>query len=199
MCVDEKELSAYIDGELSRGKEDEVRLHIAECESCRERAETLRGLSGLIATSDGDLRTEQRREESWDRISVSLRRRTEPPLRSRRLHVPIPIAAAAAFLLVLAGGLSAVLSEKILDPRPQNLESIPVVEREAGEEMTAFREEQRDPSREEMEELIRFLSESGASVEVKIQLPQSSNFTVYGEPQLMRAADFPRIKETTSQ
>jgi len=47
----------------------------------------------------------------------------------------------------------------------------------------------------ELEQLLQFLSEQGAAVEVKIQLPSSSKIQVSGEPQLLRATDFKRSGE----
>ena len=44
----------------------------------------------------------------------------------------------------------------------------------------------------ELEQLVRFLSDQGAAIEVKIQLPSSSKIQVTGEPQLLRAADYRR-------
>ncbi len=197
MCVDDKELSAYIDGELSPQAQEAIAAHIEQCSTCSERFESMHGVSRLMRDSSEVADSEDRLARSWNRIDVSVRRRSGPSIWSRHLKLSAPAAAAAAFVLVLLGGLSAFFFGAIYSPDTGQPNGIPVVERSEEREEVSFRKEKREPTRKEMEELIRFLSERGASIELKIELPQPSNFTVYGEPQLIRAADFTDFKENT--
>jgi hypothetical protein len=158
----------------------------------------MHGVSRIVRDSSAAVDSEERLTRSWNRISVSVRRKPGPPIWSRRVNLTVPAAAAAAFVLVLLGGLSAFLSGAVSSPDSMHPDGIPVVERPDDSTGLSFREEEREPTRQEMEELIKFLSERGASVELKIELPQPSNFTVYGEPQLIRANNFADFKENTA-
>lgn len=196
MCVDEKDLSAYVDGELPVSEAKKVEAHIADCHTCSTKVDKLRRLKGLFSTAsqNNPEPTETRMERSRERISLSIERKPEPRFRGRRVYISFPAAAAAALFFILLGGALVIFSGMGAGSGTVPAESIPVVEKETD----MYRETlagSGEPTREEMEELIRFLSDQGASVEVKIELPNPSTFTVHGEPRLLRAAEFAEFKE----
>jgi hypothetical protein len=195
MCVDDKELSAYIDGELTEERAADVTAHLSVCNSCTVRVERLFRTARLIRSVQRDgTELSRRMERSRQRISVAVERKREPLFWGRRVLVPVPLAAAMFFLLFAA---VTILFTGNGDFGPRTYDgAIPVVEKADAREEVSFGSRAGEPSREELEELFRFLSEQGASVEVKIELPKPSSFTVYGEPQLIRAADFIDTRET---
>ncbi|MFO7850142.1 MAG: zf-HC2 domain-containing protein [Spirochaetia bacterium] len=207
MCKYERELSAYLDGELSSNESERLEEHLKECEVCNTKIESLKKLAGLTAAVTGtDLHTEERMERSRRRIVSTIERKPRQKVWASRLSLSFPGAAAAALMLFFLGGVVAlgtgfILSDSEAGPSPKV--SRTDEEPPKGEttvvsdgERTVLRGSE-EPTREEMEELFRFLSEKGASVEIKIELPEPSNFNVHGEPQLIRATDFAAIKESS--
>ncbi|MFP4179036.1 MAG: anti-sigma factor family protein [Spirochaetaceae bacterium] len=205
MCEYEKELSAYMDGELSSEERAGIEEHVKVCGECSERLESLKRLSGISTSaypSDSELHTEERMERSMHRIVLALERNPKKKIWEGRLSLTFPGAAAAALLLFLLGGLVTLGTGFVFsDPDSsgpdstvsQSASSHGGVE-EIGQTVSTS---SGGHSREEMEELFRFLSDRGASVEIKIELPTPSNFNVYGEPQLIRATDFAAVKESS--
>ncbi len=197
MCVDDKELSAYIDGELSEERAAYIATHLSDCSSCTVRLERLSRMARLIRSAQGEgTEFSRRMDRSRKRISVAVERKREPLFWGRRVFVPLPLATAAAMFFLLLGAVT-ILFTGSGNFGPHKYDgAVPVVEKTDAREEVSFGNGAGEPSREELEELFRFLSEQGASVEVKIELPKPSSFTVYGEPQLIRAADFIDTRET---
>ena len=193
MCVDDKDLSAYLDGELDKKKKAGVEAHLEECTVCRSRLDSLGRLANIGSPSEDEIN--RRKERTFSRISVAVERKPEPPVWRRKINLSLPLAAAAAVVLILLGGLGVTLTGITGSPDHVDTREIPVVEKEFDSSPFTLARKNGEPTQEELEELFRFLSEKGASVEVKIELPQSSNFTVYGEPRLIKAADIPKSKE----
>lgn len=108
-----KLLSAWLDGELSGPRADDLRRHLASCPRCRRELRALRGLAGLLAGSERALPGEPepsarllRRLEAA--VAATPPRLPPGPADARELAGARGLALAALLALVLlAGGLGA--------------------------------------------------------------------------------------------
>lgn len=190
MCVDDIELSAYIDEELSSEREQQVRAHIEECERCRARVASLRTLSGFVSTLQiPETETKTRMERSRKKIAVETERNPDSSLWRRRVSISVPIAAAAMLFFLFIGGVLAILSGLGRSSPGQELRVVTPRESTMGAD-AFFEEADNDgPSEEDMEKFLRYIAEGKSSSKVMIDLPKTSSFTVHGEPRLMKASE----------
>ncbi len=179
MCVKEHDLSAYIDGELSEQDHQTVEAHLRECGRCREK---VRQMQNLRHCFNNEIEIDP---SASMRVRTSLQHRLAREYKGNvrgagasGILVPRPVvyAVAAAFLLLIGALIGLQLSE-------QGGQFPPAAEAAPEEEGSMSAQQA------EMEELIRFFSSQGATVEVRIELPHSSQFSVRGEPMLMRAGE----------
>ncbi|MDZ7795187.1 MAG: zf-HC2 domain-containing protein [Spirochaetia bacterium] len=200
MCYDEQVISTYVDGELEEPLHREVQKHLESCAYCRSTQAEYRSVKELfLAVSNSPLHDTiagpQAKARVWQQVQRKTRRETAQNFWHRQIQVPLPLAAgvmAAVAVLVFtlifspfsSGIFSSDQSGAPLALRDDN--NIP----EVSTNYPASKN-----SMPELEQLLRFLSDQGAAVEVKIQLPSSSKIQVTGEPQLLRAADFRRSGE----
>lgn len=191
MCVEDIQLSSYIDGELGGAGLERVRKHLEECPACRERAACLRRLSaGLSGRTLSPIEV----AESFDRVAARLDHVISPGSErgfwNRRFSVPAPLAAAAVLALLL---LAAFAGSRFIGPGAGAPGQLPLAAGDYSEEFMLLASEPETTSdAAAIQQLFDLLESSGASIEVRIDLPSESSFTVYGEPQLLRAADFRR-------
>jgi len=187
MCYDDDVLSAYSDGELDPSALREIKAHIASCDRCRGVVDQYLMLGSILEKSEKSMHPEFSEAEMlvWRRVQSSVRRRSSTiSFWRRKITVPVPLAAAAVCAVCI---LTAAL---VFSPAwfiPDDAPAIISQQTQAGIEEVAF---SGDESLPELEKLLQFLSEQGAAIEVKIELPGSSHFEVIGEPQLMKAADY---------
>lgn len=191
MCYEEDILSAYVDGELSSEREVQVKEHLASCGRCRRIVDTYRMLGEFLSQSEETLEPSFARsqERVWERIQARVGaedRRAPEPFWKKRIQIPVPLVAAAGFLFL---GLILFIALQVNNPRDDGIETLISQQQLAKESLIA---EESQESAIELEKLVKFLSEQGAAVEVKIELPATSRFQVVGEPQLIRAADYRR-------
>jgi anti-sigma factor RsiW len=183
MCVEESKLSAYIDGELPEGERKAIEAHLQSCERCTAATARLRRVRERLraASRSEELDLNAARERVLERID---RRRLASPAGRKGVFLPLPlaVAAAAAFLLMAGALIGLSFGDRSTAPAV-SVETGRTAGTERGAAAPGMGEA-------EIEELIRFLSSQGASVEVRIQLPSSSRFPVRGEPRLIRAGEY---------
>ncbi len=88
-----RQLSAYLDGELTAEDEQEVREHLARCEACRDELRQLQAVRSLLRR----LPEPQAPEDLWGAV----RSRTVRALPRRRWPARAVLAVAAAAVVVL--------------------------------------------------------------------------------------------------
>ena len=103
-CIDEKKLSAYLDGELPPEESAALEEHLARCAACREELSRLAFVSEALETLDG-AEPDPYFAPRLKRLAVAERGRGW----ARRAFVPAAAAAAAALSLVLGGFLGRAL------------------------------------------------------------------------------------------
>jgi anti-sigma factor RsiW len=99
-----KNLSAFLDGELSLRKRKQMELHISECASCREEAEKFRQMIGII----GGMERPEVPAQLWEGTKRRIQAASELPARKPVLGIPrwafVPAAAVLAVLVYVLGG-----------------------------------------------------------------------------------------------
>ena len=192
MCPDRGLLSAYVDGEVPSPWKERLAVHLSECPSCAAQAARF-----------GKLSSDLRRPLPFDeeamaarvaaRVAARLGPRLEsapetrpararptasaggPGLWSRRVALPLPLAVAAALVLVFTAGLAT----GFFKPGRPSVQSL------AAAEMAPNRAEPAS-----MEALIRYLESQDAQVNLTIQLPAGKTFDSGGKPLIVKAADY---------
>lgn len=176
MCPDKRDLSAFVDLELSTFAVEKINSHIENCESCRSEIESLKNTAAFIR--GGRIADTA---ETEGRVWMKLRHYT-PHGKSRFFHLritlPAPLVLAmAVFIIFLSAGLLFTLRSN--DRHPViSIDSIVSSSLEL--------------DNQDIEALLQYLYSSEAAVEISIPLPGEPKFIPMGEPQFLRAAEYRR-------
>jgi hypothetical protein len=180
MCPDRQILSWYVDGELPSPWKEKMESHLDFCEDCRSRMKNYQGLhSALISVPEDGLKAAQ--ERVWAKVSgVPAISGKRPTVWGRKISLPLPAAAAAAAAFVLAAFLA------VLGVRPPqtafNQDTVAVSDIGGNLQDIA--------PVTDMDGILQYLSSQDTYEYMIIRLPESTNFSSYGEPALLRAADY---------
>ena len=190
-CPDTQLLSVYFDGEMPSPWKEKMEGHVSGCPVCKKRLETYRFISRAPATADAAV-SDEARERVWQKLELSLgeAKPASPSLPitrrrqlwwRKRLSVPIPAAAAAAAILLF-------VSAFILFRNNPVEEKVPF--------MTLASEAELDVPGiipvSDMESVLQYLNVRDSGEVLIIRLPESRNFINYGEPAVIKAADYTR-------
>jgi hypothetical protein len=213
MCPEQQIISIYVDGELPSPWKEKLENHMKECSSCKEKLDSFKQIQGLFKldnqTNDNVAASEDAFiQEAKERVWKKLESQSSRYFRSsrifeqrnqhnrnysvwkRRLSITIPAAAAAAIVIALVtilfvrGNPGSINSNngfanipiEIYDDRPTNLilaaeEHIPDV----------------IPT-SDISSILQYLGIDNPEI-IIINLPETRNFSRYGEPAIIRAAD----------
>ncbi|TVR00878.1 MAG: hypothetical protein EA403_11250 [Spirochaetaceae bacterium] len=178
MCPDRELLSAYLDGEVPSPWKERIADELqndAECAAVY--AQLCEGRRMLHSDPEPDFAASK--QAVWQRIADMPLVRRPVPLWRRRVALPVPVAAAAASLLMLlAGGLLWFTARATVGPNE--------IASSAGNELVVRIGEI------SIEELLRVINAGETVGELTVTLPDSATFGIFGEPQLVRAADYRR-------
>jgi hypothetical protein len=180
-CPDCQWLSVYFDGEMPSPWKEKMEAHIAGCPQCARHLEAYKSVS-LAFTGEGKPGTESVRERIWQKLEE---RAAYHPLRSRvvwrrRISVPLP-AAAAAVVLFLVLALLAVL--RITDAaEPSGITFASEAELDTPGIIPVSN----------MEDVLQYLGGRDNGDIIILHLPESRSFVNYGEPAMIKAADYSR-------
>jgi hypothetical protein len=186
MCPDRQILSLYFDGELPSPWKEKLETHLEGCAGCRARLETYRGLS-LASGTIGEDKMSAARDRVWSRLAAP------PPVKpvesgglfpggegfwNRSVTLPLP--AAAAIFIIIA--FFAILALK-----PQGavlISDTPPVASVIDMDVPGI------APVSDMSGVLQYLSSQDTSEFVIIRLPESRSFSRFGEPALLKAADY---------
>lgn len=163
MCPDQGVLSAYLDRELMEPWRSTVDRHVEGCAVCTARLAGLKTLSRVLTSSDAP-----GLEQAMTRVRAALPRepRVARPSRWRPVTLPMPVALAAATLLMALGG---ALVYSLTRPAAWPAYSASrVVEAESGD----------------IAKLLDRLNADDGARSVVFEIPADFTFTAFGEPQL---------------
>jgi anti-sigma factor RsiW len=185
MCPDRDLLSAHLDGEVPSPWRERLEEHIASCADCAALAASYAALSQRLR-AEAEPQETAALSRGRARLDALLAEMPPPSLRpaprlsaaraalGRSISLPLPFAAAAALLVILLGGATALLAL-----RP-----------ERGYPMQAVASGELNPQLAKpasMDELLRFINSSDGQVQLTINLPSGTNFGSAGKPVIMRS------------
>jgi hypothetical protein len=190
LCPDRQLLSVYFDGEMPSPWKEKMESHIAGCPQCARRLEAYQRISHAPAEDVFAGEAEAVKERVWRKLeqrtgmaagSAAWPRiiRSDAVWR-RHISVPLPAAAAAVILFV---ALTLVIALKITGAT-------------ANSGMTLAAETEFDAPDvipvSDMEDVMQYLSNRDNGEIIILRLPESRNFVNYGEPAIIKAADYTR-------
>jgi len=193
LCPDRQLLSVYFDGEIPSPWKEKMESHIAGCPRCARQLEVYRCIS-LAAAEDasaGNAALEAVKERVWHKLeqrtgsAVYAASAWPTVVRGRavwrrRISVPLPAAAAAIVLFI---ALALVIALKITGPAESS-------------GMTLASEAEFDTPDiipvSDMENVLQYLGSRDNGEIIILRLPESRNFVNYGEPAIIKAADYSR-------
>jgi anti-sigma factor RsiW len=201
MCPDKEILSLYIDGELPSPWKEKMDAHLVSCEKCKSHLLQYRTLRVVLEEDRFEVSAELKKRV-WDKVISRMpgipeepnylphtRRKTLAKVRrvfwNRTVSLPFPAAVAAACIIITflviqglgssgtqasgqAPGIAAGISADV-----QGI--IPV---------------------SDMDSVLRYLSSEDMADFVIMRLPETRNFSSFGEPALIKAADYSRRSST---
>jgi anti-sigma factor RsiW len=189
MCPENQILSVYFDGELPSPWKEKMEAHLAACPACREKLEGYRLSKGVLTGRAEEKTMLAAKDRVWQNLSN--RRPIQRPsvirpiknVWRRQVSLPLPAAAAAAAVFILISffavfggkGPSAKAADNAISANvDMNVQGIVPVS--------------------SMSEVLQYLSNQDSSDFVLIRLPETRNFSSYGEPTILKAADYSRRK-----
>jgi anti-sigma factor RsiW len=172
-------LSLYHDDELPPPWKEKLESHVSACPDCGKRLERLRHLSGILDDPVDDDADGPARERVWQRLNGSIAEgasgRTWPqPVWNRSVRVPLPLLVAAA-ALALAFAVFFVRNPRTAAPANSALSALDM---------------QTVVPVADMNGVLQYLGNDDSADIVIIRLPESRSFNSYGEPAIIRAADY---------
>jgi anti-sigma factor RsiW len=176
MCPDRQILSVYFDNELVSPWKEKLEEHVTGCPECAARLEAYKKTRELLpGVGQSVLRAVK--ERTWEKVAPLAEIRPKTAVArgfwGGSVTVPFPAAAAAGIVLAVAFAMLLVL-------RPA---STPVSQLAGvGMEVHAI---------SDMNSLLEYLDNDNSADMVIIKLPETT-FTSYGEPRMLRAADYSR-------
>ena len=174
MCPDPQMLSLYHDGELPSPWKEKLESHLADCFVCAERLERLRCLSGALG-EPADLSVGPAQDRVWQRLRNPAPARIWPqPIWSRSVRVPLPLLFAAAALVLVFGVFLAGNSR----PAAPSNTALSALDMQTLVPVT------------DLNGIWQYLGNDDSGDIVIIRLPESRSFNSYGEPAIIRAAEY---------
>ncbi|MDR2575488.1 MAG: zf-HC2 domain-containing protein [Treponema sp.] len=184
-CSFRQWLSVYYDQEMDPQYKEKMESHIAGCPDCSKQLEAYKKIS-LSFALDEDKLTEEARQRVLQKLETNgfysgfrnLMTRVGPPIWKRRVSIPIP-AAAAAVLIIIAFAFLWIRS-----PGRTNIPNMAITaETEILPDVIPF---------SGMESVLQYLGGTDTGDILILRLPESRNFSSYGEPTIIKAADYSR-------
>ena len=196
VCPDRQLLSVYFDGELPSPWKEKMEAHIDGCSACAHRLEEYRRISpGRAAGGEPDAGLEPARERVWQKLeAIEDRVVVDHPSRTaavrwgrgvwrRSISIPFPAVAAAAAAIVLLIAVAFLLVLRITGSEEMS-------------GMTFASDAEIDAPGvipvSDMEDVLQYLGSRDNGEIIILRLPESRNFVNYGEPAIIKAADYSR-------
>jgi len=183
-CPDRQLLSIYFDREMDSPWKEKMESHIADCADCAEQLAAYKNISLSLAPAGDELLKEaqqrvlQKLETTGNYSSYANRPAWAAPIWKRRVSIPVPAAAAVVFMLI-ALALLLIRSPGRMEPTNMAI----TAETEILPDVIPF---------SGMESVLQYLGGTDTGEIIILRLPESRNFSSYGEPAIIRAADYTR-------
>jgi anti-sigma factor RsiW len=183
MCPDREILSAWLDGEIDSPWDRALEEHVGSCPDCRARLERLEGVRrSLLEAPMPDWRPAMERVRS-SLVSRGLASEKAAPVWRRRVSMPIPLAVAAAVLMILLAG---ALTVSVIR---SSFGMVRITRQGSGSTEIRIAAPVSD-----LESLLRSIDKDAGSLEDVILLPKNVLLSSRGEPLMGKEAEFSRRK-----
>jgi anti-sigma factor RsiW len=191
MCPDPQLLSVYMDGELPSPWKEKMESHLSVCPKCREKLESYKRLFNKTAISAEEAEQaamEDAKNRVWRNLEPLVsegyfrsRRRfqSRDGIWRKRVSIPLPAAAAAAVILTILTAL--VIRGGQVNPINQTADANMIL---------ASEEDMPGVFPADMNGVLQYLGSDGDILILK--LPESRHFVSFGEPAIIKAADYSR-------
>ncbi|MDR0599098.1 MAG: zf-HC2 domain-containing protein [Treponema sp.] len=186
MCPDRQILSVYFDGELNSPWKEKLENHLQNCSPCRGRLESYRVTRQRLAAGtdlSAGAAMERAMARVWEKTYLAGENRAPRYRRGEGgnfwtgyIAVPIPVAAAAGLVMILALAALIILRQPVRAPAEPQLAGMEVQDLAPVSDMAS---------------VLQYLGTGDSSDMVIIRLP-GTTFKNAGEPQMLRAADYSR-------
>jgi anti-sigma factor RsiW len=185
-CPNGELISAFFDGEVDPPWSRRIEAHVAACRRCQARLVSLRRLQAALRGAEepacqAALQRGRQRLLPSPAAGAAPRQSARRALWRTRVSLPLPAAAAVLALVLGLGALSVFLYV-----RP-DIRTFSIRRGPAG--MTEVRVA---APMKDLEALLKSLGTSSYSQEVVITLPADTDFALYGQPRMLRAAEYRR-------
>jgi len=199
MCPDPQLISIYLDNELPSPWKEKLESHLAECSSCREKLDGFKQLFNKNNLAEEQKMMEETKDIVWQKLQARQKLSVRRPVRSynmlqRKLSIPIPIAAAAAILLIFG---TAVLFRSG-NTNTNGIVYLPApVETAVDRNLLTIAAEESMPNiipSSDLNSILQYLGGDRTEI-IIINLPESSSFFRAGEPAIIRSADFAKEQD----
>jgi hypothetical protein len=192
MCPDRQILSLYLDGELPSPWKEKMEAHLASCQECRARLGQYQKLSAVLE-EDRIKASPDVQSRVWSKIAAQKPAQYYPAANNRiwrrSVSLPVPLAAAAAavFAVVLFLAVQGMQFSGVNSAPDQGYGAYSIsASMDDSEEMLSM---------SDMNSVLQYLSRQESSDFMFIDLPETRNFSSYGEPALLRASDYSRGRQ----
>jgi len=185
-CSFRQWLSLYYDGEMEPQYTKEMENHIAGCADCAKQMEAYRKISLSLAPAGDEVPDEAQQRvlqklETASRYSgYGNRPAWVTPVWKRRISIPIP-AAAAAVLALFAITFLWIARSPGKSGRIEATNMAITAETEILPDILPV---------SGMENVLQYLGGNDTGEIIILRLPESRKFSSYGEPSMVRAADY---------
>jgi len=186
-CSFRQWISVYYDGEMDSPWKEKMEAHITGCADCAKQLDAYKNISLSLAPEANELPDEaqqrvlQKLETSGHKFGYGYRPAWGPPVWKRRVSIPIPAAAAVVFMLIALSFLWIRSPGRLQKTDAVNMAI--TAEAEILPDVIPF---------SGMESVMQYLGGSDTGDIIILRLPESRNFASYGEPAIIKAADYSR-------
>jgi len=184
-CSFRQWISVYYDNEMDPQYKKKMESHIAGCADCSKQLEAYKKISLSLDPAEDKLAEEAGRRVlqklETGGLYSSFRTRPAwgpPPVWKRSVTIPIPAAAAAVFIIV---ALTFLLTKTPVRTEIPNMAI--TADTEILPDIIPF---------SGMESVLQYLGGTDTGDILILRLPESRNFASYGEPAIIKAADYTR-------
>jgi len=189
-CPNRQFVSVYYDRQMDSPWKEKMEEHIAGCADCARQLAAYKQISLSLAQADdktldeAQQRVLQKLETTGNYSSYKTPidwRGGTSSIWKRRLSIPIPAAAAAVFIFIALAFLWIRSPGKLERIGPANMAI--TAETEILPDVIPF---------SGMESVLQYLGATDSGDILILRLPESRNFASYGEPAIIKAADYTR-------
>ena len=197
MCPDQEILSLYIDDELPSPWKEKMESHLVSCEKCKSHLLQYRTLRVVLEGDKLEVSAELKKRV-WDKVISRIpeipeevnylpRLRRKTPVKTRRVFwnrtvsLPFPAAVAAACIIIIF-----LVIQGLGSSGTQGLGQAPGIAAGISADVQGI------VPISDMDSVLQYLSSEDMADFVIMRLPETRNFSSFGEPTLLKATDYSR-------